>query len=685
MADQLVSVEYFAFDDAVWRSPGWPDIPGGSIVLPTHSHLEVAGLSGFLDDGGTIQPPPLGRNVNVGAAYPGTKSYPLPTTGTIRYCSPTGSDTTGDGLIGTPWKSPQAVINGHKLGANAYLILRGGVYNDGGLPGNSVLDLGINCDTAGITIQPYLDEAVWFDGSVPVTGWTLDTTIKPGTNVWRVPYSQKCDRSVQFNKGSVDGTAAGYIWINPSFPAANVYDQVFLISATGVQTVLTPVLSPTLLAPGKFYVEATHVGNQIWQATRLMIADNPASYAEVRVSNKAALFAATNNNVTLRGFGVRRYSDTNSDAGLIKLNRIGCTADNLTILDSASQGICGSLGTRTGGVVTISNCTVLRAGLNGGHMNRANGTVVSNSEFSYHNTHNWNQAPAAGGFKITWCHDVTITDSVFNFNGADGLWYDDSNYNCVHSGCDAIGNAGHGFEYEISCKGWFIDCLSANNGKGGFLMRCSSACRMWNCTSSGNGEVNFDFNKNDGRVYGDGSFGTDGSITATDPVWGTDQMTWIITTMDLVNCVSANPNPAASAGMFRLRHQPGGTGLPTMQSYITCMGAADTWNSQINGNVYCRPNSASPPTGWVLPNAGGISNGGVFSAFSTYKSATALLSKPLDATGYSADNTAAPINSDWSLKTSIYNAAVGGAVPLTTQIAAIAGQPVNTKHVGIWT
>ena len=146
--------------------------------------------------------------------------------------------------------------------------------------------------------------------------------------------------------------------------------------------------------------------------------------------------------------------------------------------------------------------------------------------------------------------------------------------------------------------------------------------------------------------------------------------------MDFANNVDVNPRVGSTAGMIRLRHQQS----PVL-SYTTMLDA----NSVFDGNVYGRPVANSPVTGWVLPNAGGISSGGVFATFAAYKSATAALGRPLDANGYSADGQGAALNSDYSVKTPIYSAAIGGAVPLPPDVAAAVGKPVGTKHVGIWT
>ena len=89
------------------------------------------------------------------------------------------------------------------------IVLRAGTFHE------SVV---VNKD---VTIQSYPHEAAWLDGSSLVTGWA-----RSGSS-WKVGgWTTKFDSSPSYTRGSSGSTAAGWSFINPSYPMAAHPDQV---------------------------------------------------------------------------------------------------------------------------------------------------------------------------------------------------------------------------------------------------------------------------------------------------------------------------------------------------------------------------------------------------------------------------------------------------------------------------
>lgn len=683
----LIDVIYRAFPDGTWKAHGRGPQSGGTPPVDPpppaiHGHAEIAKISGVSQPagsgggGGGGVPPTGNRNVTAGALAPGAQTYPVPTTGSVFFVSVSGSDA-GAGTQAAPFRTIAKGIAAAPTGGT--VVVRAGSYNEGGTPGTA--EGGIAVTRNGVTLMGYPGEAVYLDGSITQTGWTADTTSRPGSTIWRSPYALSFDRSVQFARGSVDGTAAGYVWLNASDSTgkvANIYDQVFLINSAGAATPLKAVGTVAEVVPGKFFVQGSLRGGtgsdkMVWNATALFIGNDPSTYTEVRVSNKTVAMtvagsSASDNNLgrdfTIKGIWLRRYAAGNCDGGVIRFNRTNCTAENVGILDSSSVGVSAFLGTRPGGS-TLRHVTIQRAGLNCAHYQQADSILIEDSDFEYANTHNWNYAPAAGGIKITSCVGAVVKRSKFNNNNADGFWCDASVFNVDVITCDAINNGGHGFEYEISADGRFIDCLAINNGKDGFLCRCSDACEYWYCTSTGAAEVNMDATQdNRATVNGPvaGVFGQDSRYSGKDdPVYGTIGMYWWVRKITVQNCVIVKPSTTASGGALRIRTQ----GITRT--------LAD-FGPQVNGNLYSRIVANSPTTGWVLITTG-------YPTFTSYKAAGTAAGVSLDPNGIEI-NGHDVLNSDYSLKSADETAALAVVPGMNSTIATILGLPVGTKHVG---
>lgn len=109
---------------------------------------------------------------------PPTPGVLLPTPVATKYCSPSGSNTTGNGSIGSPWldlRGAQTGGAGTPVAAGNLLYLRGGTYPDaGGDWANSNNKLSINGTSENpIVITNYPGEIAVFQDNGDKTGWLL--------------------------------------------------------------------------------------------------------------------------------------------------------------------------------------------------------------------------------------------------------------------------------------------------------------------------------------------------------------------------------------------------------------------------------------------------------------------------------------------------------------------------------
>src|SRR5207302_10179693 len=106
--------------------------------------------------------------------------------------SPSGSDT-ASGTSSAPLRTLAHAVRSAPSGAT--IVLRAGSYHESVvIPSNKRL-----------TVQAWPGEAVWLDGSVPVTGWTSSGGLwsKSGWDV-------KFDASPTYTRGAPDNTGANW-------------------------------------------------------------------------------------------------------------------------------------------------------------------------------------------------------------------------------------------------------------------------------------------------------------------------------------------------------------------------------------------------------------------------------------------------------------------------------------------
>src|SRR5690606_10574188 len=143
---------------------------------------------------------------------------------------------------------------------------------------------------------------------------------------------------------------------------------------------------------------------------RLYIGTNPSGQT-VRVSALVQAIRVRADNVTLRGFGIRRYAPSVPDMGAVTLERSGGTLEHLAVHDSATTGIS----VMSSGA-TLRNVHVPRSGMLGIHGNHADNLLAEQVLSEGNNVERFNGAPVSGGMKITRARNLTVRDSVFRNN-----------------------------------------------------------------------------------------------------------------------------------------------------------------------------------------------------------------------------------------------------------------------------
>ncbi len=206
--------------------------------------------------------------------------------------------------------------------AGATIVLRAGSYHE------SV----VIPSTKRLTIQAWPGEAVWLDGSVPVTGWASSRGLWTKTG-WKV----KFDASPTYTRGAADNTGANWGFVDPSHPMAAHPDQVWINGAPQRQ-----VRSKATVVPGTFYVD--YAAGQLW------LGSNPRGKA-VRASDLVRALMIRSAGSVVRGVGVRRFAPSVPDMGAVTVENNGVLIENVAITDSATTGLHVGSGTTTSGVV----------------------------------------------------------------------------------------------------------------------------------------------------------------------------------------------------------------------------------------------------------------------------------------------------------------------------------------------
>ena len=470
-----------------------------------------------------------------GSAPIGSTNYPIPDGAT--FVATTGSDATGDGSQAAPFATLARALKATPSGGT--VVMRGGVYHSYTLVVPSVK----------VTVQSYPGEAVWFDGSVPVTGWTQSG------NVWiHNGWTAQFDHSASYTSGSNDGG-----FVSPSFPMAAWPDMVFVDGAPLKQVAANP-------SAGEFAVN--------YATQQIIVGSDPTGHA-VRASDLKQAFVI-GGTMNLRGIGVRNYAASLPDQGMIYIgNSAGPTTyENVVLENSATTAI-----TSNSKHITFNHVTAADNGMTGLAVDYADGGVVENCLFDGNNIEHFNPAPDSAGIKIERTNGVVVKDNVArDGNSIAGIWTDENVVNFSITG-NVIQNNGAsaGIVNELSGTG-----VVANN-------RVTGSSYGYTAMDSGNITVaNNDLDNNkvwdiglsqDNRWQpGMGTAGPNVQPSASNP--------WLIQ-----NIAVLNNNFGRSNGAFQFYVLDKETNRP-----------ASSMNLSVQGNQFAPRDSGSKPyaIGWGM-------------------------------------------------------------------------------------
>ena len=358
---------------------------------------------------------PSGR----GAGTIGSASFPVPSG--AKFVATNGNDSNA-GTQAAPYRTLAAALA--KSPAGAKIVLRAGSYNES-----------VTVDKTDITIQSYPGEAVWLDGSIPVTNWT-----KSGTTWVATGWTTELDRSTSQTRGDTSTRL-----IRPEYPLASWPDQVFINGAAQTQ-----VASSTAVTAGTFFVD--------YAANTIRIGSDPAGKSVVS-SNKSRAIQVNSQRVTIQGIGVRRYGTSLPDGATIRMINTEATVRNVEISDNATIGLSISNNNAVADRVSLLRNGMLGFGVNAGYNLKLTNSIVKGN-----NTQNFKDAPVSGGVKVTRSRGVLLSNNEISGNTSAGFWCDESCYDIkvVHN--TVSNNSTAGVQLEISEKAVVANNLFTGNG-----------------------------------------------------------------------------------------------------------------------------------------------------------------------------------------------------------------------------
>jgi parallel beta-helix repeat protein len=491
-----------------------------------------------------------------GSAAVGSTSYPVPS-GAVFAAPGSGA---GNGTASSPYRGAQNAIN--KAASGSTIVLRGGTYRE-----SITIPFGKK-----LTLQPYPGEAVWFDGSGPVTGW-----VKTGST-WTVSsWTYVFDKRVSFDPNA-DETAR---WTQASAPYAGYPDQLWINGSEQKQ-----VGSASAVTPGTFYVDRTN--------KKLVIGSDPTGRT-VEASKLVKAIKIQGAGSTIRGIGVRRYANNVATMGAVSAEVDNLTLENVVIKDNATIGF-----TVWGDNATLRNVSLTGNGLLGLHGNQADGLQVLSSDIESNNDQNFKEAPVSGGVKISRSKNVRFADSTISHNVTSGLWFDISSQSVKIVRNRITDNGASGLEYELSARGIIADNYIARNGDAGLFLYDSNDVQVWNNT--------FDRNKRTWQVLQDSRRQPDSSLASSVP--------WVTSDIDVSNNVFVY----------------GTDNCPLLPLDQQGKWSGSQFDIASNGNVYHRASASSPSRFACWPNGSSTKSFTTLSAFTSGTGEDAR-SKGYDGTG----------------------------------------------------
>jgi trimeric autotransporter adhesin len=512
------------------------------------------------------------------------------TVGAARYAVPSGAivvsrsgSDTASGTAAAPLRTLGRAVAVAPSGAT--IVLRAGSYHESVVVG----------PTKRLTIQAWPGEAVWLDGSVPVTGFASSQ------GLWRKSgWTVEFDASPTYKRGAPDNAAAGWSFVNPSYPMAAHPDQVWIDGFAQHQ-----VASKSAVGAGTFFVD--YSANELWLGT------NPNG-KDVRASDLVRALMLRSAGSVVRGLGIRRYAPSVPDMGAVTVENNNIVLENVAITDSATTGLHIGSGTTTSGVVA-RNVAVSVSGMLGINATYADNLTVDRVFSAFNNTEHFNTAPVSGGMKISRTRGITVRNSVFNVNAGPGLWFDESSYDMTILDSTIHGNAKHGLSLELSAKAVVANNTIRDNGGFGIKVNNTRDVLVASNTFVGN-DRSINLVEDARRPTSPSSVGRDKRQPFPDPT-----MTWQLGPARVTNNV--------------LAHQNSGNCMLCVEDY-TRTRSAEQIGVTANGNIYMRRSTSRPA--WVVVWSRGSADPAVYKDLTSFRNATGQ-----EATGRLTDSPSAPV------------------------------------------
>ena len=399
----------------------------GSVMTlaPTSGPLAVAPASAAV----ARPTAPVGGS---GAAALGTTSHPVPS-GAV-WVSPQGSDNAA-GTKSAPVRTVSRAVRIVPSGGT--VVLRAGVYRES-------VDLPYR---KPMTIQNADNEVAWLDGSRIETAWT------PTNGDWRLDgFTPEFDTTPEPDA------------LSSSAPLA-AHPEMVLVDGQQLRQVATR----GEVVPGTFMVDRG--------ADRIYLGTDPNGRQVAVAWLERALFLNLADDVTLRGFGVRRYATPVLEQGAVQVVGNRAHVSDLVIEDIATTGLH-----LFGDDIDVDRVTVSRSGMLGVSAYKVIRLNISDSLIQDNNREDFRSTPEAGGFKTTRSRGVTVEQSTFRRNRATGLWTDIAADEILIARNLFEDQGRHGIEIELGGDALVAGNVVVRSGGTGIYINESARSYVWNNT-----------------------------------------------------------------------------------------------------------------------------------------------------------------------------------------------------------
>lgn len=372
---------------------------------------------------GTLQPvkTTAGAGAHLPINYASSKL-----TGTVRYASPNGSNTSTC-TVGAPCTLARAVSQ--TTTANSTVVLAGGIYRDQAniaISGSARNGLRLIAEAGSI---PELR------GSVAVSGtWVTENSYK---YIPYVPRAVEAGQNIPFNNTAsmtnLDKSGEG------RYP-----DQVWIGN-----TALRQVIDKSMLADGKFYVDQTNRRLYLTAADSAKPGIETSRPGDGTTNPRDRTFSISSSGVVLEGIRINRYSANGDDYGVVLVND---GAHNFVMQDvELSEAPYEGIHIGRADNVILRNTSIHGVAWQAINANQSDKLLLDRVKITQTDPFSeFLGSPASGALKTSRTRDTKIIGSIIADNNSHGLWFDQSNINMVVDKNVITNNTDTGVFFEIS-------------------------------------------------------------------------------------------------------------------------------------------------------------------------------------------------------------------------------------------